>query len=1681
MTISDSVKKIIRRIFRITITTVLVILGIILLILVLIQTGPVQNYGRGKIEAYLENKLHTKVRIGNLYIGFPTRIILKNIYLEDRRKDTLLYGGIIDVDINMLRLFHSELMVNALILDEVTLKVKRQMPDSVFNFQFISDAFSSGPAETSKKTDTSAGFKFVIGTIRLHHIHGTYRDDASGNEVYINLGDFQTKLKTFDPTNQKYAIPEIKLTDVSGKIRQYKPILILQHVADTVSEHNKQSDPVKLELGDIDFSSINLEYRNETQNMDAAIRLGNFHTKMESIDLATLHFKFKQIALNNTVGNVLYGKLPAVNKINTDPQKNTVTHTGVWSLDIGVFTIDSTRLQYDDQNKQAIKKGMDYNHLYVNHLRVHTTDLHADPLNYGALISGFSFDEKSGFVLKNLSAQVLYGSTGATLKNLVIQTNQSEIRNQTSIQYHSLDDLKKHPGDLETNLVFDHSRIAVKDILIFVPSLEKTLSGREQAVLNLNGKLTGRLKELHIPYLEIGGVGSTSLSVSGLIKGLPDAKRAYYDITISKLKTSRTDLVKIIPAKSLPENLRIPENIFVNGKFTGTASRFFVQLHTITSNGNADVSGTLDLDRKTYDLIAKTQSADLGYILKQDSLLGKITLEVTAKGSGFDPKKMNSVFHVKLGEAVFKSYPYRGLVMDATLHDGSGILVSSMQDPNLTYQLSAETRFLEKYPSVKMKLQLDTINAQALNLMKDSLQMHLNLDADFSSTNPDALQGKMLIYDLNITQGILPIHTDSVSLLAQHTDTGQSIQLRSEAADIDWKGQYKLTQVSESLKQFINSYYRIPVSSQDRTEPERWQMSLILRPSPIVLDMMPALKGSDSLKGNISFNSAKKDLNLALHSNKIQFNEQVIHQLDAGLITSGKSLDYKISLADAGHKGFQLYQTSVYGGIANNKLTTTLMLKDKKVKNKYVLSGALSQVNQGMRFVFNPDSLLLNYQPWQIPADNYIHYDSNGLIVRNLKLSRLSESIYINTNGESTRSPLEINFTDFKIKTITQFAEQDSLLADGTIDGRAEIIDLFGKPLFTSDLKIDSLSYEKDTLGNLVIQVNNKELNAYIAHIVLTGNDNDVQIDGKYLTGESKMDMNVKMNQLNLASFKGMAFSQVRNMTGFLKGELHASGNLDKPLLKGSLHFKDAVIVPVISGEPLKLSDDVINFDEAGFDFNNFVMLDSAGNKATLDGNIFTTDFKNYKFDLSLSAQNFRVINAPKEPNREFYGKLNLNAEVDVTGDLNLPKVNAFLRVNKNTDLYVTLPSDDPEVVEREGVVIFTNKNRKVDSTKFKSFLDSLATNARLKGMDVSATIETDSSAQFTLIIDERNGDALAIRGRAELTGGVDKSGKISLTGNYELVNGSYNLTLSVLHRKFDIQRGSTITWTGDPKKANIDITAIYTVNTAPVDLIEKQVSQNSPDYNKYKQKLPFQVKLKMTGELLKPIIKFDIALPENLLAYWPEVDTKLVQMRSDEAEINKQVFALLLLGRFIQENPFHSAGAGTDAGTIARQSASKILSDQLNQLAGSLIKGVDISFDLNSDQDYSSGTATNQTDLNVKVSKNLFEDRIRVSVGSDFQLQETNPGQNTTNLAGDVSVDYRLSKDGRYMIRVYRKDQYESVVQAQVVETGLSFILTFDYNKFRELFENKKQPPPSTYKSKQSKKTTPVNNIPAK
>ena len=135
------------------------------------------------------------------------------------------------------------------------------------------------------------------------------------------------------------------------------------------------------------------------------------------------------------------------------------------------------------------------------------------------------------------------------------------------------------------------------------------------------------------------------------------------------------------------------------------------------------------------------------------------------------------------------------------------------------------------------------------------------------------------------------------------------------------------------------------------------------------------------------------------------------------------------------------------------------------------------------------------------------------------------------------------------------------------------------------------------------------------------------------------------------------------------------------------------------------------------------------------------------------------------------------------------------------------------------------------------------------------------------------------------------------------------------------------------------------------------------------------------------------------------------------------------------------------------------MLSQQLNNLAGDLINGVEVNFDLESTDDYTKGQKENRTDLNVGISKQLLDNRLKVNIGSSFGLEGSQQANRETNkISGDVSLDYQLTKDGRYRVRAYRKNDYQVALQGQVVETGVAFIITFNYDQFRELFHRSEE-----------------------
>lgn len=1655
--------KILKRIFKILGWTIGSIILLLVLVIILIQVPGVQNFARKKAVSFLENKLGTKVVVSHLSIAFPKKIVLEGVYFEDQKKDTLLAGKRLAIDISMFKLIDKVVEVNDIELEGIRANIYRIQPDTVFNFDYIVQAFSSPPS--GKPKDTTGAFTIDINRVKLSKILATFKDDQTGNDIYCYLGNFETRIKKFDLDKMNFNIPKITLEQVIARAYQHKPLAEPKPEA-VVAANNSGPIDLGLEIGNITIKDIDADYVNDVSALAARVKLGELIAEPRKIDLRTLNIALKNFTLNNTDAIIALGNTPAAHVVEEQADQSAKAQAdNPWKIELDKISFANNHIKFDNNQRPKAPRGMDFAHLDVKGLTIDAANMAFTPTQYAGNIANIAFSEQSGFVLKKLQTNFLYNDNGASLDKLLLVTDKTVIKDEIRVGWKSLANLPNQMGEMLIKAELKDTKIAFDDVLTFVPTLASAppFKGNEHAVFSINTSIKGYLKDLDIPNLEISGLQATSLKMSGRIKGLPDGAKANYNVNIANLTTTQADLNKLLPAGTLSPSVRIPERIGLKGFFVGSMDAFNTKLSLATSRGTVGVDGVMRGMGKSYNMTVGTNSLDLGYILKQEKSLGKVSLVATANGSGFDPQKMVADVKATIISAEAQGYNYRNLNLVAKMNRGNIDAVARMRDPNLSFDLDATALMKEKFPAIRANLQLDSVNLQALKLYKDDLRIHGTINADLASTNPDALDGSVNLSDLIISNnGKRYVAYDTISINAFAAEAGgRTLAVTSQAVNLDLTGQYKLTEIAPALQATINNYYKLPGYKPAPYAPQTWTLNASIIPSPLLYAFVPDMKGSDSITAAIRFNSDASDLQLNAAARKIVFGTNVVDSLSLNANTGAAALAYAVNLRSITTSSLKLHSTALTGNVADNQLTTALDVKDAAGTSYYQMAAILNQVpDDGIQVSLQP-GLMLNYDTWNVGGENYIRYDNNGLVINNFSIEHNGQAIRANSTTLSPTAPIDVQFNNFRINTITTLLKQDSLLADGLINGGAQLRNPTKDLVFTSDLNIADLSYMRDTVGTLTVKVNNETAQTLAADIQLQGNGNDIKIGGQYFIASKNVDLNVNLANINLNSIKNFTAGQISAASGSLRGTVAVKGTLDKPQVNGNLNFNQAYITPTMLGERFSLADESIDINQTGIHFNKFDIADSSNNVATLNGDILTSDFKDYKFALNLNADNFQAIKAARKPgsNQLFYGKLNLSTNTKIRGSMNLPVISSTVRINRGTDFSYILPTADPEVQSREGVVEFFDPRHPNDSAIFAALMDTL-NKSSMKGIDFDATLETDSAAKFNIVLDELNNDALHIKGVASLQAGMDRSGKVSLTGAFQLTDGSYLLTLSFLKRQFFVQPGSTITWDGDPTSATVDITALYNTNTAPIDLMEHQLSGRSQsEINQYKQRLPFTVYLRMKGELMKPIVSFDIGLPEREQARWKDVEQKLAQIRNDESELNKQVFALLLLNRFIDENPLEGNGGSNVAESFARQSASRILTDQLNRLAGGLVPGVDLNFGVNSGDDYSTGQLTQRTDLTVGISKRLLNDRLTVNVGSSFQVEGAqNNNQQASNIGGDISLDYQLSKDGRYRLRAYRRNDYEGIAVGQVIETGAGFIFTIDYDKFNEFFGKSKK-----------------------
>ena len=1656
----------------------ILVIGFFLLVIavLLVQTQWAQNIAKDKVQSYLLHKLNTKVAIGGLHVSFPSSILLDNILIEDQTKDTLISGGRLKVDLDMYALLKSNIQIRLIDLEGITAKIKRTGTDTSFNYQFVVNAFASPQKNPSAPRDTSS-VKMKIDRLLLNNTRIVYQDVISGDNLDLTFGHLDVPISTFDQNHQIYDIPNITLAGLKGFYYQNDPLK--PKIDSAIIVAAAASQQIKLKIAEINLKDINVVYRSVPTDITTSLNISTLTAHPQNFDITSGLFAFKDISLSNSdIEVIMSNKTSSPPPPKTEVLKIAQEAAPLFTITSNQVIINNSNLKIDNTDMPVVKTGMDYGHLNFHNINVQANNFLYNGDTTRGNVTTSSLNEKSGFILNEMNSEVLLTPTDIQLKNLYAKTPQSVIRRDITIVFPG----KNSQMGLDATL--QDSRIAVKDIITVAPFLKGNPAfANKNDIWTLNGRIRGALNDLTLNDFTFKGLGNTALNASGTLKGLPDVNKFQAELNIAYLNTTKRDILSVLPKNTIPSNITLPDRMSMKGKIKGGAENLYANV-TIASNlGNVAVNGTFQnlKSPKTmkYNATVTATNLNLGVILQDPKTYGTVSLSLNLQGQGTDFTTANIKLNGSSMSFTYNGYTYRNVKLRGSIQNKIFDITADIKDPNASLTAHVSGVYNGINTSAKIEANIDSIKTQPLHFSGNLGIYRGIIKGDFSNINPDKLSGDLSITKVTVVEGSQRFRLDSSVLHAENNGNNEFIALKTPFMQAEIKGQYKLTQLADIVQQSINPYYHLSSKlTTVKLEPYDVTINAHIYNNPTLMAFIPTLQKFDSASIAMSFSSIN-GINGSLQAPALIYNGYDLQGLKVVANTKNNQVNFNISF-DRFKSGKQIavYSTNLGGTIANNTIDFTANIKDIKGTNKYAFSATFNEPKDD-NYVFHlkPGSILLDYANWTVNSDNTIQLNNGDIVATNFILSRGAQQLSINSIGTGTNRPLSIDFKSFDIATLTAFVQTDSALVGGRMTGNVLLKNYYTQPVFTADLTVDDFNMNKDTLGTITAKVNNTTTNVYDANIKLTGRGNDMDVTGTYNVNPANnnaLDLSINIRTLQMKSLEGPSMNAIKNSSGYLNGQVAVQGTLSDPIIVGNLGFNNVAFNLTALNSYFKVGSQQLKVHNGGVNFDNFTITDSANNELKLNGDLLTTNFSDYQFDLDVNADNFQFINTTKKQNKDFYGKMVLTTDIYVHGSADAPVVDGTVTINDKTAFNIVLPQNEPSIEERKGIVQFVDAKATHLDSLFLHHYDSLNV-SKFKGYNISLNVHVDKSAMFNLIIDESSGDFVNLKGEALLTAGIDPSGKITVVGTYEIEEGIYEITFKFLKRRFNIQKGSTIVWDGEPTTATLDLTGVYIANASPIDLVETQLSDASNIIkNTYRQKLPFEVTLNLHGQMLQPQITFDIRLPadKNYNVQSTIIDNvqyKLKELEADPSEMNKQVFALILLNRFVNENPFdNSNGGALDIQSYAIASVSQILNDQLNKLAKGLIDGVDLNFDLVSTDDYTTGEKRNRTDFNVGVSKRLLNDRINVTVGSDFELAGPKPQNNNSNAAtADVAVDYKLSRDGRYMLRVYRKNDYQGVIEGYIIETGIGFIINVDYNNFSEIFKR-------TRPAKKAKKVTP-------
>jgi translocation and assembly module TamB len=1657
-----------KRVFRVFGWIILVIIILLTILILFIRSPWGQNIIVGEVTNFISQKTNTKVSIKKLFISFTGDIDLQGLYLEDTKGDTLIYSEKLLVEIPIIPIIKGNpIAVDGLKWTGLRANVFRKDTLAGYNFQFLIDAFAS---DKPKKIDTTKSEppKISIGTIDFSDFKLNFDDEVTGMKANLVLGKLHLKGKNIDLKKMDFEVAKISLENTN--------VTYIQRKKSPPSDSTESVLPY-LTLKNLSLKNVIVHYQSDPDSLFADLNVADLELKDAKADLRMKDIQLDKFTLNNS--NIQL-KMKGNKNIDTKPLENTTNPKEIkpfiwpeWNVNATSIALKNNHIHFQQGEKPTENTGFNAKYIVLNDFNFVAKDLELSKKESAKLqIKEVSFYESTGIKLKQLAFSAALNSTEISVDDLILKTNNSSINTDVNAKFASIQKFIAKPEESFLSLDLKKFVVDMNDAFAFQPKLRNNEYVSKLAKHKFSGKIKakGKLDKIDLTEFLVNWGENTSITTHGELLNLTNFDNFAANIDNFTVNSTRTDINNFVSEKDL--GISLPSTVLLQTTFSGKLADLQAKVLLTTPDGKVKIDGNFKQQNEiAFNANVQVFDLKLGKILNNPNI-GTVALEMKASGNGNNINDLNAELTSTFSKLEFSGYDFSALKLNGILNDGNGNITLKYQDKNLDLLVDSKIQLDSVVPKIDVDIQLEGADLYALGLTEKEIRAKLMLNASFKG-NAEEFE-----IETHITEGVAVYDEESYQLgpfdlYASATTDSTSMDISSNFLNGKLRANSSIEATRHAIEHHLEGYFSEYVEHKDSvSKPVLLQFDLKLAQTKIITDfLVPDIRTMDTLNIHVAFNQQAQTLSAGLSLPYIDYAAKTIDSLQVYLTSTESEAKFRFGFNELDAQPFVMNRTFLDGDLKNGLLKLNFNAFDGE-KEMYVVQSEVSGNVDDLKIHFNPEKLIFNNESWSVTNDNLIRFKDKKITANKVIFSKNEESITIaNDLMGPSKNNIGIGFENFKLSNLLALFNKDDLLASGYFQGNIVAVDPLGNFGLNADFSIDELTALKAPFGKLELKAKSNDIGTYNLNLDIKGEDVDVSVKGDYSKQRvgSELDFKVDLNKIGMKTISIISNDNLKDASGNISAKIALHGDITAPKYEGELNFNDAIFNVTQLNSKFKLANDKIVIDNKLITLNQFSIEDEQNNAFTLDGTILTESFTDPQFDMRFKGKNFQALNSTSKDNDLYYGKVNFDMDGKIEGKLSFPVVNVDLELNENTNFTYVIPESQAKLEKRDGIVEFVNKED--PNNILTRNTDTVVAN--LSGIELYAKLKIDKGAEFNVIIDPSTGDNLNVSGIADLDFNISKSGRMNLTGRYDIMDGHYELSLyNLVKRKFELEKGSSIVWRGDPLDAELNVTAKYEVDASASGLMSSQIAGASEELqNKYRQQLPFQVFLNVKGELDKPQLEFTLDMPEQARGSIDgTVYGRIKQLNSQEDELNKQVFSLLVLKKFYPNGG--SDGSEGGAEQLVRKKVNEALSDQLNAFSNKLLgkSGVELDFGLNSYTDYQGESAQQRTDLNVSAQKKLFDDRLIVQVGTNVNVEGgTSPGEENSVL-GNASIQYLLTEDGRWRLTGFRKNEYENVIDGQVYVNGISVIFQRQFNKWKEL---RFAPPKDTESEKESKKDT--------